>query len=269
MRPGGPDIYYIAVIGMVFALLIALAVVLFYIRYQQRLHLQKQTMHEAEIAHQKNLLYAIIQSQEEERKRIGRDLHDDVNAALSNLRMLIQRNTRIAIKEESTTTPAGDYTLLIDKITNDVRHISHNLSPPALELFGFTEAMEELCESFSHASGLEVGFNDYTENLANEIHGSAALHLYRVFQELLNNTFKHANASAVQIDFTEENNELKISYADDGCGFIASEIKKPGMGMQNIESRLGLLQADYSIDSAPGKGFSITIYLNAKQTLAC
>jgi signal transduction histidine kinase len=265
MGPGGPDIYYIAVIGMVFSLLIALAVVLFYIRYQQRLYVQKQTMHEAEIIHQKNLLYATIQSQEEERKRIGRDLHDDVSAALSNLRMLIQRNTKLTIQEESTKTHAGNYTLLIDKITNDVRHISHNLSPPALELFGFTEAMEELCESFSHASGLQISFTDHTENRANDIQGSVALHLYRVFQELLNNTFKHANASAAQIDFTEENNELKISYTDDGCGFIATEIKKTGMGMQNIESRLGLLKAEYSINAARGKGFSITIYLNEKQ----
>lgn len=257
------NISFIAIIGMAFSLVIAVFIVLLYVRYQQRIQRQKKSMHEAELAHQKNLLYAIIQSQDKERKRIGQDLHDDVGAGLSRLRMLMQKKpTVIAATATNHSMESQDCTTLIDKIILDVRDISHNLSPPALELFGFAEALEELCESFSKTTGLEISLKNNTPGFLDKIQEDTALQLYRVFQELLNNTVKHANASKAAIDFSDDNNKLKIVYCDNGCGLAAVESKKPGIGLQNIESRLGLLGAVHKIKSAPGEGFSITICLD-------
>lgn len=237
--------------------LLATSFVFFYVRYQRRMLLQKEAMQKAELEHREGLLHAAIQSQEEERKRIGRDLHDDVGSALSNLRMVLSKADTVQHTPASATTKP-----LIDNIINTVRNISHTLSPPGLDLFGLEHTLHELCDTFNTSGQLHLSMENSSGASLDAIGKERSLTLYRVIQELLSNTVKHAQATTVNIFIVQEAKDmLSIIYQDNGKGMDAAAIKKSGMGMQNIESRLGMIKAPYEIESEPGKGFKITIKL--------
>ena len=204
------------------------------------------------------LLLTVIESQEAERKRIGQDLHDDVGTALSNLRITIERFGQDAYANPETFKIAGKK--IIDKVIQDVRYISHNLSPAGIEVYGFMGALEELCEFISLAHRLQVDISDHTaDSVPDQLNQTAAISLYRVMEELLNNTIKHAKASRVNIGFEAAEGFLLVSYSDNGRGIAAAVKDKRGMGLLNIESRLGIIGATFSIIALEDSGFNILI----------
>lgn len=239
--------------------MLVVSFVLIFIRNQNNLLKKQRQLQQAELAHQQELLKTIIVSQEAERKRIGQDLHDDVGTALSNLRITIEMFNNVA------TTGSGEFSSTckyqIDKIVQDVRHISHNLSPPGLELYGFMGTLEDLAEFITATGKLQVNITDNANPVTDKLGAEVSLSLYRVFEELLNNTLKHANASQVNIKFDIADDYLLISYHDNGRGIAVADKTKKGMGRQNIESRLGIIGAAYE-DDFPGRtGFNINIRL--------
>ncbi|HYC29800.1 MAG TPA: sensor histidine kinase [Chitinophagaceae bacterium] len=248
--------YYLIIIGMGVTFLLALSVVGFYVLYQRRFLKQQLELKKAELKHQEELLHATIQSQEDERRRIGRDLHDGVGSLLSNLRMNINRLNTTVGNEPAVNGMATHCSTLIDKTITDVRAIAHSLSPPGLELFGLGGALEELSDSINQSGALRVAIRDDYGHLQ-QLPPNVSLSLYRVLQELLSNTLKHANASTTAIHFFERDGMLEINYSDDGKGFTT--FPTTGMGMRNVESRLGMINASYNISSSPGQGFSATI----------
>jgi signal transduction histidine kinase len=241
--------------GGVFTLVVSFVII--FIRNQNKILKQRAQLQQAELQHQQELLQTIIVSQEAERKRIGQDLHDDVGTALSNLRITIE------MFNQDTSANRADFSdtskLLIDKVIQDVRHISHNLSPPGIALYGLMGALEELCEFITSRGKLQVNINNPIGNIPDELDEAASISLYRVMEELLNNTLKHAGASLVDIGFALDEGDMLLTYHDNGRG-IAPHVKPgKGMGMQNIESRLGAIGATFSIDTTPGAGFTIHI----------
>lgn len=250
------NIFLLVLFAMIGTFILAASFIFFFIRYQRKATQQKEAMQKAELQHSEQLLHATLLSQEEERKRIGRDLHDDVGASLSNLKMVMTQ----AI-ESTVNTPA--YKPLIDNIITTVRNISHSLSPPGLSLFGLENTLHELFDNFNAAGKIAVTFeNDLGEKL-NRFDEQTALALYRIVQELLTNTVKHAGAEKIIIRCFEENNCSLITYQDDGKGIDAAKRDKPGMGMQNIEARLRMIQAHYELPLS-SKGFFIKIIVPAK-----
>jgi signal transduction histidine kinase len=251
------NIFLLVLFAMAGTFLLAISFVFFFIRYQRKMLQQKEAMQKAELEHQEGLLHAALQSQEEERKRIGRDLHDDVGSALSNLRMVLSK-----------TDTDNEKRPLIDNIMTTVRNISHALSPPGLDLFGLEHTLHELCDTFNTSGKLELILQNDSGQEIDAIGKERSLTLYRVIQELLSNTVKHADASKVIISINKENNKVFIvTYKDNGKGMDLSAAKKTSMGMQNIESRLSMIKATYSIDSEPQKGFKITIKLSMEPIL--
>jgi len=254
-------IYLLVILSMTGTTLLAVTIILIFIRNQRRLQKHRRQLQEAALQHQKDLLHASIRSQEEERRRIGRDLHDDVGTALSSLRMAIQQMVHSSI-ETSPAISAGQYCKsLIDRTMTTVRDISHNLSPPGLELFGFYDTVEELCETITRSGSLDASVSLNTGKLP-ALEQSTCLALYRVIQELLTNTARHARASRASIVFASEKTKLIMDYTDNGIGFDPEKTPTKGMGMHNIESRLGMVGADYSITTSPGHGFAMRIELN-------
>jgi len=255
------NIYFLILIGTAGIFLLVISFIIIQIRNQNNLLKKQRELQQAEIVYQQELLKTIIVSQEAERKRIGQDLHDDVGTALSNLRITIEmfNNATAAVGEFSSTCKYQ-----IDKIVQDVRHISHNLSPPGLELYGFMGTLEDLAEFITATAKLQVNITDNTSSLTDQLSAEVSLSLYRVFEELLNNTLKHANASQVNINFDIADNHLLISYHDDGKGIAAADKTKKGMGRQNIESRLGIIGAAYEVDLPGRKGFNMNIRLKTE-----
>jgi signal transduction histidine kinase len=241
--------------------LLVIAFVILFIRNQSKLLLQKESLHQAAMDHQKNLLHAVIYSQEEERKRIGQNLHDEVGGSLSNLRILINRfNDGTDATKESL--PTELYKQLIDRIIENVRNISHNLSPPGLELFGFSEALEEIKDIVGKGDESFISITNHADKTTDALPKPVALALIRVLQELVTNTLKHSKATCIGISLFMKNNLLSIHYTDDGVGCDMDDKKfKKGMGMQNIESRLTMIDARYTIKTSVGKGFALFIYL--------
>ncbi|WP_167856727.1 sensor histidine kinase [Hymenobacter aquaticus] len=249
------NIYALIVLSIVGAFSLIVSFVLIHFRNQNRLAAQAKQLQEARIQYQQELLAAVIESQEAERRRIGQDLHDDVGTALSNLRMTVELY-------QHRTGPAADPAAfitsckaIIDKVMVEVRHISHNLSPVSLNLYGFTEAVEELADMLNNGRTLRCSLDNEAAPVLDALPGPQATALYRVVEELLNNAVKHSAGQKVQLKFWLEPDVLIFSYQDDGRGMQWEPAAKKGMGLHNIESRLSILQATYSVQTAPGAGF--------------
>ena len=251
------NIYMLVLLGMIGMMLLVVAFILINSRGQNKMLRQRQQMQQAELAHQKDLLHTVIDSQEAERKRIGQDLHDDVGTALSSLRMTIEmlHAGQAAAEEEKYVSLSKD---IIDKVIKDVRHISHNLSPPMLSYYGLVPAIEEKCAFINQSGQLKIELIDEAGQALQQPAFEVLLAFYRVLEELINNTIKHAGATKGAIKFSTENaTGIVIDYIDNGKG-IGKNLKKKGMGLQNIESRLTVVGANYTI-AAEGEGFNMLI----------
>ena len=249
----------------VIALAVILSVILF-ICNQKRVIKLKQQIQKNDLAHQRELLNVVINSQEDERRRIGHDLHDVVGGELSNLRFLIYRLENTQKKDHELNTLIQVYKKLIDRIIQNTRDISRNLSPPTLELFGFSAALEELkdivCKDDRSYVTIINNAHDATEKLIYQV----ALALFRILQELITNTRKHSDAKNIFITLFIENGLLVIHYADNGIGYNPNDEKnKKGMGTQNLKYRLNMIDAKYIIKTAENQGFSMFIYINPEK----
>lgn len=258
MNAVSDNIFLLVIMGMGGTLLLVVSFIVLQMRNQNKLMREREMQQEKEIEHQKSLLAAIIQSQEGERKRIGQDLHDDVGAALSSLRLKIDMLKADELKADDFKAFASAYKQSIDHIITDVRHISHNLSPPRLALFGLNAALEDLTDIIPR-SGLKLSLNNNAADVIAKLDITVATALYRIFEELIHNTIKHAAASSVFIELYRNDNSLVVDYQDDGIGLSSGANAKAGMGMQNMESRLTMIGATYQLGEENKKGFSIRI----------
>jgi signal transduction histidine kinase len=245
------NIFLLVLFAMLGTLILAAAFIFFFLRYQRNISKQKEAMQKAELQYGEELLNAALLSQEAERKRIGQDLHDDVGASLSNLKMMM------AQADDSAT--GGKHKPLIDNIITTVRNISHSLSPPGLDLFGLEFTLQELFDNFNSAGFIQLHFENEAGKKIDALDKKTALALFRVIQELLSNTIKHADAKNVTVKFFSEGNAIILTYNDDGKGLPIGSDKKAGMGMQNIEARLRMIQANFEIAPGEAKGYFIKI----------
>ena len=187
------NIFLLVLFAMLGTFILAASFIFFFVRYQRNISKQKEAMQKSELDYGEQLLNATLLSQEEERKRIGRDLHDDVGASLSNLKMMMA---------QSADTSTAKHKPLIDNIISTVRNISHSLSPPGLDLFGLEFTLQELLDNFSASGVLQLHFENKLGTALDALDKKSALALYRIIQELLNNTIKHAEAKNVIINPT-------------------------------------------------------------------
>jgi len=252
------SIYFLVLLGIAGTLVLCGVIILFYLRYQKKFYLQREQLKDTELEYRVRLLHSNIQSQEEERKRIGRDLHDEVGGSLANLRVMISK-----IATDDAPAPlrkmVHNCQVFSDNVMNTVRDISHNLTPAGLDLFGLTEVLHDLCNRTANASGMAITFESNEAYLPGTLDINVPLALYRVVQELLTNTLKHAGASAVSITITGTEDHLRLDYEDDGKGLTTTAPGKKGMGMYNIESRLDMIHARSTPGKKENSGYSIQI----------
>ncbi|WP_298418598.1 ATP-binding protein [uncultured Kordia sp.] len=244
----------VIIIGMIMFFVLALAVILFFIVYQKRLLAQQKNHQKIEADYQRELLAVAIESEEKERTRIGKELHDDVGALLTTTKLyLSQISTELTLEELTTTT--DKMRSLFDAMIQGVRNISQDLRPVILEKLGLLEAVDTLVQTVNEAGKLEAIFVDVTTS---PIAKAYELNIYRIIQELINNTLKHAAASNLSITIGNEGNTLKIVYEDDGIGLQQEYLNQKGIGLRNIESRLSVLEGTIHF-SAQKSGMKATI----------
>ncbi len=140
----------------------------------------------------------------------------------------------------------------------DVRHISHDLSPPGLAMFGLYTTFDAFVGLINNTKEIEIVINHQED--APPLNEKVELALFRVLTQLIANTIKHAEATKIEIDLIKTDQQLKITYTDNGKGFdIVVLNAKKGIGMQNIQSRLQMSNATYIIETEPNKGFKMMI----------
>jgi PAS domain S-box-containing protein len=205
----------------------------------------------------------ITNVQEEERKRIAYELHDDTAQYLSILKMQIEA---MAESGEVRSPKIKERLRFLEKDAerafNDVRRYSHELRPVVLEHYGLVTALEQLAEDYNKLGPLSVNVNveDAEPDLSEEI----KLGFFRIAQEALNNSRKHAKARLVNIDLKFSLKQIKMTVSDNGEGFnIRNTLKRSGgkgnLGLISMRERANLIDADLKIESEPGKGTKVTL----------
>ncbi len=228
----------IIIIGMIVIFLLSLSVIIFFILYQRRLLAQQKKHQKIESDYQKELLKTSIISQEEERSRIAKELHDDVGAMLTTTKLYFGQITpQLPAKElENITKKATGF---LNDMIQSVRTISQDLRPVVLEKLGLIEAINSLTQMINESGNIKINFRN---NLTQTIVKSKELDIYRIIQELITNTIKHAKATTIGIELKNENEALVIIYEDNGKGIDQEQLShKKGLGLKNIESRLSVL----------------------------
>ncbi|MBB2144297.1 hypothetical protein GM921_02255 [Pedobacter sp. LMG 31464] len=253
------DNIYLLIFYSVLAIFILVTFFLvLYIRNQNMVWQQRKLFQDTEIQQQKQLLSAVIDSQEIERKRIGEDLHDEVGGTLSAIKLMLNAAMRqYNPADQEVILPAKQ---LIDKMIVDVRNIAHDLSPPGLAMFGLYTSIEGFVSLINKTGELEIAISNELTTEEKLLSEKAELALFRVITQLIANTLKHANATKIEICFKELENTLEIVYQDNGKGFdVAVLDERKGIGMQNIMSRLQMINATYTLETSLDKGFKMTI----------
>ena len=254
------DISFFIIVGTLAFLVLSVGIVSFFMIYQKRLLRKQAEMHEIEVKHKEELLHSNIAMLEEERKRIAKDLHDDIGNIFSTISWKLQQlNSATNGDNEKILEDARQ--LSTSGLMN-IRTITYDMVPYGFEMFGLKTAVQNLCDRVSGNGGLEVDL-EYADELPT-LPEDASLNIYRILQELTGNTIKYGSASKININVAPAADNISIHYDDNGCGFDVNNKKRKGHGMKNIESRINMLKAQYDFETAPGKGVAVNILIPIK-----
>jgi PAS domain S-box-containing protein len=199
----------------------------------------------------------LIHAQEEERSRIGRELHDDISQSLGLLAITIDQ-----LCADPATPPPIDHALqrLKDdagEVAADVHRLSHQLHSSTLAYLGLAPAVKSLVHDFSNRHGIAVAFVDESSS---RVSPDVALALFRIVQESLNNIAKHSQARSAHVRLTGTAEGVHLSVEDDGVGFERARLeRRPGLGFISMRERLRLLHGTVHIDSSAGRGTRIDV----------
>lgn len=150
------EVYLIMAMGILTMLALSLALVLFFYKSQRRLLQEKMIAQQSELQYQEKLLYNNILTQEKERKRIAKDLHDDIGSKLNVIFLNMHRIERAAKESPPILDMVSDINQVINITIDTTRRISHDLLPPTLDNFGLIEAVKELCETYQKSDSVNV-----------------------------------------------------------------------------------------------------------------
>ena len=208
---------------------------------------------------EKRVLNAIINAEENEKKRFAKDLHDGLGPLLSTVKMSISSlNERIS-------DPSGKIILnntnhLVNEAINTIKDISNNLSPHILSNFGLASAISAFTTKINQTKAIEIDFksNMETQRLEND----KEVVIYRAVCELINNSIRHSGASRIEIELNKHEKFVTLQFYDNGRGFDTSALRTEeakGMGLSNIETRVKTVVGVFILESTPGKGTSALI----------
>lgn len=204
---------------------------------------------------QRSKIAAEINTLEKERARVASDLHDELGPTLSAVKFKLSSIEDLAVRDEKIMLHAMDQ---IDNILTQVRQISNGLMPGTLSAKGPVYAIERFIESKGSIPGLTITVVQKKDNIA--FAASQSIHVYRILQEIIHNTIRHAQAKRLSIQLDERKNWITIAAADDGKGFNRSVATKMGhLGLRNLQSRVDILNGIIQIDTAIGRGTRIYI----------
>jgi signal transduction histidine kinase len=242
--------------GTTLVIILIMSLVIYRIRNRKNKIIAEQKIQQLE--DDKNLLEAqsVIVGQENERKRIAQELHDGIGVLLSTAKIhfsKVLKNT----KDEATMKLVKKADKLLKDAGEEVRGISHNMMPGVLSKFGLADAIEDMLDEVADSGKAEVDID--LKAMEERLPENTEIMLFRVVQELVNNTLKYADAKRITISAKKQNNYLHIQYADDGKGFDEKAVpQNKSLGISGIRSRVNFLKGKVQLKSTKGEG---TVYL--------
>jgi signal transduction histidine kinase len=247
---------YILVGGII--ALLCILILSFYI-YKSRQKIQQQRITELEKEKQLQATEAVLKGQEDERSRIAKDLHDGLGGLLSGVKYSLS-NMKENVLLSSENALSFERTIdMLDSGIKELRRVSHNMMPENLVKFGLDTALKDYCSAITKTKALQVSYSSFgmEEFQANT---NISVTVYRVIQELINNTMKHAGATASIVQLSKDEHKLHITVEDNGKGFDVKNITAfKGAGWTNIQNRVTYLKGKIDVDSSEQNGTSVII----------
>lgn len=196
---------------------------------------------------------------QQERQRIARDLHDTVSQELFAAVMIVSglKQSLGHLQQDKLRTQLNNTEKLLTQAQNDLRIMLLHLRPRELEGNSLKEGLQLILQELDEKSALEVSLK---ENI-NQLPRTIEEHLFRIIQEFISNTLKHAKASQLDLYLHESQGWLQVKMIDDGCGFDVEEAKKISYGLRNIEDRVADMAGQFTLISAPNQGVTMLIEL--------
>lgn len=224
--------------------------------YKQRQKRKNQELLVLKSEAQINSLESLIEGEEKERFRIAKELHDGVNGDLSAIKHKL--NTLLELNNQT----IKEAVVMIDKSCEQVRAISHNLVPPALENFDLKSAISDYCTNMNNVHQPQITFDILGD--AMNLPKLIEINIFRITQELVTNCIKHAKASEINVQLSSRNNTIQLAVDDDGKGFDSENVKSNGIGISNLKSRVAFLNGEIDFVSSEN-GTSVNILIDTSK----
>jgi signal transduction histidine kinase len=230
--------------------------------YRKRQLQNKMSLQQAVMRQQDLATRAIINAEENERKRIAADLHDGVGQMMSAAKMNLSAfESEIPFKDEAQKISFENLISLVDESCKEIRSVSHQMMPNALLKSGLASAVKEFLDRIDNRI---IKINLHAEGLQERLDSNTETVLYRVIQECVNNVIKHSGANKLDISLIKDADGISVTVEDNGRGFDTADKKKfEGIGLKNINSRVTFLKGTVDFDSSPGKGTLVAIHIPA------
>ncbi len=241
-------------IGVIISIVIAIGFM-----YIKKIFTFLKRIEELRLKSENRILSAIIKTEEKERRRFAKDLHDGLGPLLSSVKMSVSALSQ-TVRDDNNKKIISNIELVVNESIGAIKDISNNLSPHILDNFGLLSAVKSFSDKINISKSINIVVNSNIDN--ERFDYNAEVILYRVICELISNTIKHASAKTINIDIYLEKEMLHIYYYDDGIGFnvdkvLNSEIQ--GMGFSNILSRIKSINGVLEIESLKNDGVHVNI----------
>jgi len=242
--------------GIITSVLIAIGVI-----YIKKIFSFLENLNRIRAQSEKKVLNAIIRTEEQQKKRFAKDLHDGLGPLLSTVKMSLSAMEE-NLSSEQQNKILQNTRMVTDEAINAIKEISNDISPHILNNFGLVSAINSFIEKLPPKTSTKIHFTNTIKD--QRLDYSIEVILYRVICELIHNSVKHASANNLNLSIANTNQQLRITYSDDGVGFDPKNIKKSnskGMGMHNMSSRINSLDGSIQIESDTGKGIFVYIQI--------
>jgi signal transduction histidine kinase/PAS domain-containing protein len=201
----------------------------------------------------------VVTAQEEERRRVSRELHDEAGQALTALKVTLELiRTSLPAEQAATRVQLAETSDLVDETMEHIRLLAHDLRPPVLDTFGLNTSLNGFCEDFARRTGLAI---HYVGQDMPGLSDTAQISFYRFLQEALNNVAKHAGAGEVWVRLEQTDGSIALLVKDNGQGMVAADgparASRSGIGLMGMQERFELLGGRVEIRSEPNQGTEV------------
>lgn len=239
------------------SLALGIIFLLSYRTYRQKQNIQAQRINELETEKKLAATEAVLKGEEQERTRLAKDLHDGLGGMLSGIKYSLNTMKGNLIMTPENAQAFERSMEMLDSSIREMRRVAHNMMPEALVKFGLDTALRDFCNDINQSGALKISYQSIGLE-GTTIDQTVAITVYRIVQELINNTIKHAAASNAIVQVSYDRQQMSVTVEDDGKGFDTYILNHArGIGWSNIQNRVEFLKGKIDIRSSAGNGTSV------------